>query len=454
MKELSVYNVFTPSSPATECFVERTNLNRRLVDALKTPGKQIVLFGHSGSGKSTLLINKLNQTYEGYIITRCTSDISFDKLLLDAFDQFGQFITSEQNSKVSSTKSFGLSSTQDYLAIKNVINSNLNISKTSEENIKQVPIVPFQLTPQKLARFFGEKKFCWVIEDFHKIQENEKLRLSHLMKVFVDESITSPEAKIIVLGAVGSSKEVIQNDAELNNRLVTINVPLMDEVELIKIIEKGEGLLNIKIHENVKNKIAHFSSGLASVAHQLCLTLCTNNAIYSNNHKIKTLDLDDFKSSLECYLENNSENLKVKFEKAISVAIQKSNSLSKEVLKCFLVSKKNSMTKDDIVKVLKQLKIQYHIEILEEKLLDLSDKGTLNILEYNADNDSYMFNDPFFKVYCYCNIEIDEIKKTNQLHLFNINETESNSKKKQKEEKLKNLKFISFVLQNWTEIDF
>ena len=47
--------IFTPSSPAIQNFVEReTSVNNQITDALRTTGKQIVVYGHSGSGKTTL----------------------------------------------------------------------------------------------------------------------------------------------------------------------------------------------------------------------------------------------------------------------------------------------------------------------------------------------------------------------------------------------------------------
>jgi ABC-type transport system involved in cytochrome bd biosynthesis fused ATPase/permease subunit len=54
----SVFEVFTPTTQARVNFVERDTVNDRLVDALRTPGKQIVMYGDSGSGKSTLLQRK------------------------------------------------------------------------------------------------------------------------------------------------------------------------------------------------------------------------------------------------------------------------------------------------------------------------------------------------------------------------------------------------------------
>ena len=56
MHILDTRDVFTPTKPAILTFVEGEYLNAQLVDALRTPGKQLVVYGHSGSGKTTLLL--------------------------------------------------------------------------------------------------------------------------------------------------------------------------------------------------------------------------------------------------------------------------------------------------------------------------------------------------------------------------------------------------------------
>ncbi len=79
-------SVFTPSQKAKLTFVERVALNTRLLKALRTPGMQIVVYGPPRSGKSTLLLNKLWQTYGNHITTRCTTQMTFEQIVLNAFD--------------------------------------------------------------------------------------------------------------------------------------------------------------------------------------------------------------------------------------------------------------------------------------------------------------------------------------------------------------------------------
>jgi len=266
--------VFTPTTPARLTFVEREVVNSKLVNALHTPGKQIVMYGHSGSGKSTLLENKLFQTYESHITTRCIHGLSFEQLVLDAFDQLGAFYTSTQASSRTSSTSSTLNTR--YAGIKAQIGDSItNTDETTQERV-----LPPQLTPQTLARFLGEAGCCWVLEDFHKVQEEEKVKLAQVMKVFMDMADQYSDLKIIAVGAVHTARQIVEADSEMTNRVSEIHVPLMDDRELINIIEKGEALLNFNVRPNVTRGVVRYSNGLASVCHQLCLNICFAAGIY------------------------------------------------------------------------------------------------------------------------------------------------------------------------------
>ena len=80
MNTYDLNEVFTPSSPASLTFVERTSVNYLLVEAIRTKGKQIVIYGHSGTGKTTLLHNKLLQTFKA--VKNCKGNTRQNKLFL------------------------------------------------------------------------------------------------------------------------------------------------------------------------------------------------------------------------------------------------------------------------------------------------------------------------------------------------------------------------------------
>jgi energy-coupling factor transporter ATP-binding protein EcfA2 len=172
--------VFTPTTPARLTFVERDAINDRLVGALSTPGKQIVVYGHSGSGKTTLLLNKLRQLYEGEVITRCVTGMSFEQAVCDAFEQLAPIYIAEQKTGTKNASVASLSA--EYASIRAQISSD----RSNSTEVTERPLLPPQLTPQTLARLMGAAGRCWVLEDFHKIGPAEKTKLAQVMKVFMD----------------------------------------------------------------------------------------------------------------------------------------------------------------------------------------------------------------------------------------------------------------------------
>ena len=158
--KVTVPNVFTPTKPARLTFVEREHVNEKLVNALRTPGKQVVVYGHSGSGKTTLLANKLNQLYDNHLTTRCISNLTFEHLVLDAFDQLGPYF--EEGRKISNKREISASIKAEYAGLRFHVGA--HVAAQADVSVKRY--LPPQLTPQTLARLLGEAGLCWVLEDF------------------------------------------------------------------------------------------------------------------------------------------------------------------------------------------------------------------------------------------------------------------------------------------------
>lgn len=103
--------------------------------------------------------------------------------------------------------------------------------------MKQVRALPPQLTSQALARFLGETKCCWLLEDFHKIAPEQKLHLSQVMKLFIDMADHYRELKIIAIGAVDTARQVIKYDIEMRNQGLKKRSPRL-QLLLIKNLRK------------------------------------------------------------------------------------------------------------------------------------------------------------------------------------------------------------------------
>ena len=388
-----VEDVFTPARPARATFVERDRVNNLLVDALRTPGMQIVVYGHSGSGKSTLLTNKLRQVYESHIVTRCTQSTTFDHLVLDAFDQLSPFYVSETGQKTKSNVTSSLSA--DFLGIK----AKLGAATSGESSLKEERLLPPQLTPQALARFLASAKCAWVLEDFHRPAAPEKTKLSQVMKLFMDMSDEFPSLRIIAVGAVDSARLVVEYEPEMNHRVAEIRVPLMAQAELEAIITKGETLLNIHIPYRIKAPIVRYSGGLGAVCHQLSLNLCRAADIESTTADLVEISDEHLRRAMEMYLESESDTLKAAFNRAVVRKRLGQYDNCRLILRALSVLDEEGALFGQLLERIRVEHPQYPSGNLTQYLKELQLPARGCLLRYDYSSNKYSFSDPIFRVY-------------------------------------------------------
>lgn len=394
MAKYSVTEVFTPTTQARASFIERADeVNGDLVDALQTPGKQIILYGHSGSGKSTLIVNKLDQLYESHITTRCAGRMTFEQIVLDAFDQLAvYYIDATQSTK---SKTIGASIGADYLAIK----SSLGVEATHAATASQRRILPPQLTAQRLCDFLGSLGCCWIIEDFHKIADTEKRHLAEQLKVVVDKSLDYPELKVIVIGAVDSARELIHYNKDLNARVAEILVPLLTDDELLQILSKGEELLNVAFNKSQKNRIVKFSSGLGAICHQLALNMCFESGITRTVEKKHVFTDRDFDLALKKYVRSCSDTLKERYDRATRVDRKRTFENGKIILFAIIQSDQEELSHSDILTQVRKKHTAYPASNLSQYLPKLVTDDRGNVLHLNPANGKYSFSDPFIRTF-------------------------------------------------------
>lgn len=394
MQNTSVTEVFTPTKPATLTFVERKSIQDKLVNTLKTPGKQVVVYGHSGSGKSTLLINKLRQLYEEHVTTRCIKGMTYDQILLDAFDQLDKYFKSSSTVEVS----VGIDSSikVEYANIK----SQLSYQRQESQRAEERRIIPPQLTAQRLAKFLGEAKCCWVLEDFHKVDEKDKVKLSQTMKVFMDTAVDYSDVKIILIGAVNTAREVVTYDAEMHNRVSEIYVPLMSQEEIYEILEKGEKILNVTFSGKVKDEIVRYSTGLAAIAHQLALNCCYSSGVYETQNYGKVIDKEDLQSAVQEYIENESDTIKNAFDLALKRKRGGKYDNCKIILSALARSKSmEGMTRSELMQEIKNFEPNYPEGNLSRYLNELTTAERGALVRYDDTSNKFAFSNPFHKTF-------------------------------------------------------
>lgn len=400
-EELTVYEVFTPSRPARVNFVPRARVNDDLVDAIRTPGTQIVIFGETGSGKSSLLLKKLDELYPDHLTTRCHGTMTFDAVLLDAFDQLDPFFNAGATTGHSSTVRAGL--TADFFRVR----ASVDAAATESGSTSIARVLPPQLTPQRLAAFLGAQGLCWVLEDFHKIPESEKRHLSEALKIFADAAGEYPDVKVIALGATATAREVVGHDEEMRQRVAEIPVPLMDEDELYELLANGEELLNVDF-SGIARDIVTYSSGLAGVCHQLALYVCLQAGVLEPSPDMLKLTKDDLLGALEHYVRTSSDTLKATFERALRRERVRKYDNTRLIIETLARGPLEGLVRAEILQDIQQKRhSSYPPANLTQYLRQLTSTDRGEILRLGTDG-RYRFADPLYHVYAQVVILPDE----------------------------------------------
>lgn len=389
----TIVDIFTPTQPAKLAFIDRELVEEDLVEALETPGTQVVIYGNTGSGKTTLLTNTLSKIYENHITSQCMKGTTFESLIIDAFDQIAPLYSSEKITTQQNSVKASLSSTV------NIIKAGLEANSTRTTRDKELRILPPQLTPQALGKLLGTLNQCWVIEDFHKVNEDEKVKLSQLLKVFMDLAAEFPSLKIICLGAVDTAREVVKYDPEMRNRVAEILVPLMSDEELTRIVNKGEQLLNIRFEQSVKKNIVNYSSGVASICHQLCLNMCRNAGLTYRQSTLTSIDQDCFYEAVKKYIRKASDTLKDSFDNALRQRNKTKYDSSEIIIKALSTTGDKGLARLKLLRKIQEENPKYTEAILKPHLEKLLTLEYGSIIKYDSNSGLYSFQDPFYRAY-------------------------------------------------------
>jgi hypothetical protein len=409
-KRLKSTDVFTPTKPATHTYVERSAVNTQIHEALDTPGMQIILYGHSGCGKTTLIHNILKTRPWNQITTRCTKKMTYDQIILDAFDQLSPFVTTKRI--FSKVKGVQASTSTSYASIKASVKATMSESKGGE----LTRVLPPQLTPNRLANFLGAANCCWVLEDFHKVATDEKVNIAQIMKIFMDMSVDYEHLKIIAIGAVDTARQVIECDPELQNRVSEINIPLMSDHEIHSIIKLGGDSLSMSFEPALKNMIVEYSNGLASICHQLCLNICFNMNIRSTVYRTRPIDIEELEPAVKKYVTNSSDTMKDSFTKALAKKRKQTYHDCELILRDLVRYPFNDGANfNEILDSIKEKYKQYATEWLEKYLLELQNESRGNVLRFDGSTGKYQYENPFFYTFAKSLFTSERPKKRDKL---------------------------------------
>lgn len=383
---VQVEDVFTPTSSAELNFVRRQDIEVKFGNNYKLKGRNIVIYGPSGGGKTTFINRFFAEQHVDFITIQCSSGMKFDEVIQQAFDQldpyYRQGMTSSFVSKQQVSSKAGIPGAE--------LGSQIETQQGETASFSRM-LTP-QLSSNRLAEMLGEAKIVLVIEDFHKIADEEKKSLADMIKAFMDKANQYPTLRVICIGAGNSAREIVKLDSNLKHRIYECEVPLLLNEEIKQIVKHGCNLLNIEMEDSLVEKIVHFSNRMGTIAHELSYSICCAEGIQKTRKKHLVLSDTCFSYAIEAYLDGRSDTLIEIYERAIK------DSLGWYILRTFSLQPHSKLPVKTVYKRVNTAEHPYTENQVALKLIELS-LEEIGILRSHYGGASFSISDPFWGAY-------------------------------------------------------
>ena len=146
-----------------------------------------------------------------------------------------------------------------------------------------------------------------IVDDFHRLDDATKARLSDFMKVLADTENAS--SKLILIGINKAGQQLVKFAHDLGLRVDVFKLETNSDEQIEKLISLGEVALNIKLCDTAA--IAQHAQGSFQIAQLLCHKLCLLD------HVTETAsDLRAITTSLNLAIEDVMSDLARQFREA------------------------------------------------------------------------------------------------------------------------------------------
>ncbi|TWB75425.1 hypothetical protein FBZ87_104531 [Nitrospirillum amazonense] len=267
-----IADIFKATGQPTVTYVKRDSgsLERKLKSAIEESGQLCLITGPSKTGKTTLYREVISNIGKEPLIVRCDKKTKCDdiwKKALEAvdFDRI-ESISTQKTSKISGELEGSGAFGWKWLANTAIRIKGTIARDTGETDIKKK--ILSEAGPDLLIPILKETNYVLVIEDFHYLNDDEKILLFQQWKGFIDE-----EVSVLVLGTTHRAVDIANSNKDLIGRIAQIDVGHWECPDLEAICIQGFGHLEQRISKSLIRKIAEEAVGLPIVVQQICLSI-------------------------------------------------------------------------------------------------------------------------------------------------------------------------------------
>jgi len=384
-KSLLISKAFSPAAPITnrDLFAGRTSQMEKLFDVANQAGQHAIIYGERGVGKTSLAkvvaAMLLNPSDCYTTVYTCSGGDSFDSIWRRVIGDVS--ITMR-------TPAFGFTGAAEDTAVSAL--TLLPQETLTPDDVRRALTV---LTPQVQMVLF--------IDEFDRLSaSNSPTLFADTIKGLSDQLVN---ATLIPVGVADSLDELIAEHASIQRALVQIEMPRMDDEELVQIIERGLEAAEMEADADVVDEIAHLSQGLPHYTHLLAQNAC--RAAIEQVREV--VHAEDLQQAISRALDATSQTIRSMYHRATHS--NRETLYAQVLLACAIAPKDdlNTFSASDVRDPFREVmgSLQYDIPSFQSHLNDFSaplGSGRRGgILERRGEPRSfrYRFTDPLLPPY-------------------------------------------------------
>jgi hypothetical protein len=266
-------------STLIKSYIERETVDEKFKSALSS-GNEIVIYGSSKQGKTSLLLKHLDLSK--YVKVECSPQTTTIDIYKSVLRQLGiTFIESEtvQSSVERGFKVGGGFKVKVPFIGETGINPEMSnqTGHTKEQNTTHVEYnIVLAQDVSELLRVQKFNKFI-VLENFHYLPNEVQEVLAYDLRIFQDYGFI-----FIILGIWREANRLVQFNGDLLDRVTEVPVEPWEESDFLRVIEKGENLLNVDF-SIVKNQVIEESFNSVGVVQEICKLCCVEAGLKSTS---------------------------------------------------------------------------------------------------------------------------------------------------------------------------
>jgi len=139
-----------------------------------------------------------------------------------------------------------------------------------------------------------------VIDEFHRLDKDQKDVLANLMKIEADRD--GSNLKIVIVGINDAGRSLIDSSPDLTYRVEFIRFGMEPDEKIDELIRKGESALNVDIRS--RRSIIENAQGSFYIAQTLCNYACAESGILEKSDSVREITVS-YKELEEIALEKN-----------------------------------------------------------------------------------------------------------------------------------------------------